>query len=159
MFLLKTEEELLQAFRPRDRQVVEPPAAVKFPKFVQDYYAWLDPTGVRVYLVFKDPVTQRPLGIAFRRDGSGGGGEGVGSLMCDWCHSFGSSDEIGLLTADRSSKKRVGVGLCRDLRCGEKLEQAADRAGRSAREPLERLRGKMERFAREALGIEFVPGA
>jgi hypothetical protein len=79
--------------------------------------------------------------------------------MCDWCHAYGSSDEIGLLTAEASSKRRVGVHLCLDLRCGEKLETAANLAGRNPRVLAGRLVERMVRFAQEGLGIDFVPAA
>lgn len=156
MFLVKTEQELRQAFRPREREVVQPPEHTSYPLFVRDYLAWVEPAGTRVFLVFQDQESTRPLGIAFTRESRG---DGAGPQMCDWCHSTGGADEIGLLTADRSSKKRMGVALCRDLRCAQKLEQAADLAGRSATEPKQRLMERMVRFAREGLGIERVPAA
>lgn len=152
MFLIRTEQELIQAFRPRERDVVQPPEGGRWPLVVRDYVAWVEPAGARVFLVFQDPESKRPLGIAFRRDTSGGSGQ-----MCEWCHSLGTGDEIGLLTADRSSRKRVGIGLCRDLRCREKLEDAANLAGRSDELPKRQLMERMVRFAREALGIERVP--
>jgi hypothetical protein len=61
---------------------------------------------------------------------------------------------VGLLSTAVSSKRRVGVHLCLDLRCKEKIEDAADRSGRHPREALEQLQQKMYRFAHEALGIE-----
>lgn len=154
MFLIQTEKDLLQAFRPRDREKVELPEGIKFPLFVRDYLSWVDPAGVRVFLMFPLPGSKRPVGIAFRRDSPGGGAV---SHMCDWCHSYGSSNEIGLLTTDSSSKRRVGVNLCLDLRCKEKLEAAADLAGRDPREPIQALMERMVTFAREALRIESVP--
>jgi hypothetical protein len=48
----------------------------------------------------------------------------------------------------------VGVNLCLDLRCGERLESEANRAGRSAVDDAKMLLEKMERFASEGLGIE-----
>jgi hypothetical protein len=123
---------------------------------VRDYLAWTETSGARVYLVFAPPGSRKPIGIIFRRDASDGSGI---SSMCDWCHSYGSSSEVGLLTTDVNSKRRVGVHLCVDLRCKEKLEDAADRAGRHPIEYLERLRERMSRFAHEALGIETQPVA
>jgi hypothetical protein len=152
MFLIKSERELLQAFRHRDRGAFEPPPGVPFPILVRDYRAWIDPSGVRAYLVFQDPGTGRPLGIAFRRDVAPDEGT---SRMCDWCHNFGA--DVGLLTAERTSRRRVGVGICRDLRCAERIEQAAELAGRSSRPAQQRLLERMVRFAREGLGIEAVP--
>ena len=39
MFLIPSEDALLQAFRPRDRKVLEPPPGVTYPLFVRDYRA------------------------------------------------------------------------------------------------------------------------
>ena len=152
MFLIKTERELLNAFRFRDRSAFELPAGVAFPMAVRDYRAWVDPSGARAFLVFQDPASGRPLGIVFRRDVAA---DEAGSRMCDWCHNFGA--DVGLLTADRSSRRRVGVGVCRDLRCADRIEEAADLAGRSSKLARQRLVERMVRFAREGLGIEAVP--
>jgi len=150
MFLIETEKEFLNTFRPRDRKTVELPEGIQFPLFVRDYLAWIEPTGVRVFLVFKAPDDKSPTGIAFRRDQQGGA---LTARMCDWCHSHGSGAEIGLLTAEASSKRRVGVLLCLDLRCNEKLDSLADRAGRNSVESSRRLLERVARFAREGLGI------
>ncbi len=155
MFLIQSETDLLNAFRPRDRRVMDAPKDLQSPLYVRDYFAWVDPSGVRVYLVLQDPRSKRPLGIAFRRDAKATPGVMMG--MCEWCHSVGSADEIGLLTTDKSSKKIIGVGLCRDLRCQEKLEEQANLSGRSPVEPKKRMLERMERFAREGLGIAEVP--
>lgn len=150
MFQLKTENDLLSAFRTRDRKYVEVPEGVKFPLFVQDYLAWVDPAGVRTFLVFSAPGDAVPTGVAFRRDQSG---EAAHSGMCEWCHSHASADEIGLLTTDVSTHKRVGLILCRDLSCGRRIEDAADRSGKNPREQAKVMLGRMRRFAEEALGI------
>ena len=154
MFLIKTEDDLLRAFRPRDREKVELPEGIQFPLFVRDYLAWTEPAGTRVFLMLAAPGSRRPMGIAFRRDSQGGG---AASHMCDWCHAYGSASEIGLLTTDVNSKRRVGVNLCLDLRCKEKLESAADLSGRDPRELSKPLLERMLRFTREALRIETVP--
>ncbi|HLL54344.1 MAG TPA: FBP domain-containing protein [Myxococcaceae bacterium] len=155
MFLIETEKDLLNAFRPRDRKQVELPPDFRFPHVLRDYTAWSDPQGVRTFLVLMEPLSKRPMGIAFERD-HGGGSKGS---MCDWCHAFGSSNEIGMLTAEVSSKRRVGVHVCLDLRCAEKIEQAANLAGRNARELTRQAVERMVRFAHEALGIKSVPAA
>ncbi len=156
MFRLETDRTLIEAFRSPDRRVIEMPGGVTFPLFVRDYLAWTETSGARVYLVFSAPGSRKPIGIIFRRDFSGGG---LTSQICDWCHSYGSSSEVGLLTTDVNSKRRVGVHLCVDLRCKEKLEDQADRAGRHPLEALEQLQERMFRFAHEALGIESQPAA
>lgn len=157
MFRLETDRALIQSFRARDRRVIEMPAGIRFPLFVRDYLAWTETSGARVYLVFAAPGSHKPIGIIFRRDSSDAAAQT--SRMCDWCHSYGSASEVGLLTADADSKRRVGVYLCVDLRCKEKLEDAADRAGHHPLAPLARLRERMFRFAHEALGIEAQPVA
>ncbi len=152
-FLLQSEAELLKAFRPRDKKVFDLPQQVSYPLVVRDYHSWTDEYGARAYVVFMDPVSNRPLGIVFRRDG----GENGPGRLCEWCHSYGSSQEIGLLMAERNSKTQVGISLCRDLSCRQKIQQAADLAGRDPRPMLERMSERMLRFTREALGIEKVP--
>jgi hypothetical protein len=151
VFRLETDRDLIHSFRPRDRRVIEMPKGVTFPLFVRDYLVWTETSGARVYLVFGTPGSRKPLGIIFRRDHEGGARV---AHLCDWCHTYGSSNEVGLLTTAVNSKRRVGVHLCIDLRCKEKLEDAADRSGRHPREALEQLQQKMYRFAQEALGIE-----
>jgi hypothetical protein len=152
VFRLETDKALIKSFRSRDQRLIEMPAGVTFPLFVRDYLVWTETSGARVYLVFAAPGTREPIGIIFRRD-HGEGGARVASL-CDWCHTYGSSTEVGLLSTAVSSKRRVGVHLCLDLRCKEKLEDAADRSGRSPRQALDQLQEKMYRFAHEALGIK-----
>ena len=128
MFRIATETDFLNAFRPRDRKHVEPPKGITFPMVSRDYVSWVDPTGVRAFLVFVPTGSKQPVGIAFRRDQSGAN---PASAMCDWCHGYGSADLIGLLTTDVSSKRRVGVNACLDLRCRQHIEDAANRGGKS----------------------------
>jgi hypothetical protein len=154
VFRLETDRAFIEAFRARDRRVIEMPPGITFPLFVRDYLAWTETSGLRVYLIFTPPGSRKPIGLIFRRDSPGGA---LTSSMCDWCHSYGSSSEVGLLTTDVDSRRRVGVSLCVDLRCKEKLEDAADRAGRHPLEALELLKERMFRFAHEALGIEAPP--
>ena len=113
----------------------------------------MDPYGVRVFLVFTAPGSKRPTGIAFRRDQQGD--KTLAPHMCDWCRSHGAADQIGLLTTNVDSKRRVGVNLCLDLRCNERLEAATNRAGGSVLDESQKLIERMARFANEALGIEF----
>ncbi|MDY7233057.1 FBP domain-containing protein [Hyalangium rubrum] len=157
MFRLETDRALIESFSPRDRRVIEMPSAIAFPLFVRDYLAWTETSGARVYLVFTAPGSRKPIGIIFRRDSPDRGIPS--SRICDWCHTHGSSIEVGLLTTDATSKRRVGVSLCVDLRCKEKLEEAADRSGRHPRAAIEQLKERMFRFAHEALGIEGQPAA
>lgn len=152
MFRIETERELLAAFRSRDRKHVELPRGTRLPLHVRDYLAWVDPYGVRVFLVFSAPGSKRLTGIAFRRDQQGD--KAAGPQVCDWCMSPNGADQVGLLTTDVDAKRRVGVNLCMDLRCNERLESAANLSGRSAVEDTKRLVERMSRFATEALGMD-----
>jgi hypothetical protein len=154
VFRFETDRALIESFRSRDRRVIEMPAGITFPYFVRDYLAWTETSGARVYLIFSAPSSRKTIGIIFRRDSVGGGHT---ANMCEWCHSYGSSSEVGMLTTDADNKRRVGVHLCVDLRCKEKLEDAADRSGKHPRAALEQLRERMFRFAHEALGIDAQP--
>src|SRR4051812_48757300 len=100
-------DELLEVFRPRDRKNVFIPRTMRFPLTLGGYLTWTEPSGVRIYLVFRKPEWKSPVGVAFRRDQRGGLGSPPG--VCDWCISTGPSDQIGLLTATVNPKKRVGV--------------------------------------------------
>jgi hypothetical protein len=152
MFRIETEKELLRAFRSRDRKHVELPKGTRFPLFVRDYFAWSDPYGVRVFLVFTPPGSTQFLGIAFRKDQQGD--KNVMPHVCDWCRNHGTSDQVGLLTTDVDSKRRVGVNLCLDLRCNERLEDVANMSGRNVLDEIQHVIERMARFAHEALGME-----
>ncbi|CAM4388956.1 FBP domain-containing protein [Corallococcus exiguus] len=154
MFRIESEKELLRAFRSRDRKHVELPKGTQLPLFVRDYLSWVDPYGVRVFLVFVAPGSKQPTGIAFRRDQHGD--PTLAPKMCDWCRTP-TVAEVGLITTDVDSKRRVGVIVCLDLRCGERLESMSDRSGRSVLDDKARLMERMARFASEALGLE--PGS
>jgi hypothetical protein len=153
MFRIESEKDLLRAFRPRDRETLELPEGLQFPLFVRDYLSWIEPAGTRVFLVLAQPGSRLPVGIAFRRDVHGPGGP----CMCDWCHTTGSAEGIGMLTTAVNSKRRVGVNLCLDLRCKDRLESAADLLGRHPHEFVAPLMERMLRFTREALRIDRVP--
>jgi hypothetical protein len=152
MFMIDSEDELIAAFRPKDQKLFERPPGVTMPLFVRDYLAWVHPGGTYVYLVFAVPGGV-PTGIVF--DSNGGAGSSV-PQMCDWCHSSTLGTSVALLTAQLNAKRRVGAHVCGDLSCKRKLEEAADLSGRSVVPDLERLIGRMGRFASEALQIDLM---
>lgn len=154
MFRFENDRALIESFRSRDRRVIEMPTGITFPLFVRDYLAWTETSGARVYLIFSAPGSRKPIGIIFRREPPGGEPT---YRMCEWCHSYGTSSEVGMLTTDVDNRRRVGVTLCNDLRCKDKLEDAADRSGRHPLQVLEQLNARMFRFAHEALGIDSHP--
>src|SRR5690242_4986135 len=105
MFMLDSEEALLEAFRPKDRTHVEITRELSLPMFVRDYLAWTRPSGSHIYLVFAAPGGV-PTGIVFETNG-GGAGATVPQL-CDWCHTAGLGGQVGLLTARVTAKTRAG---------------------------------------------------
>ena len=148
MFKLESEEALLAAFRPKDLKWVELVPEIKPPMLVRDYLSWVHPAGGRVFLVFAVPGGV-PTGIVF--DGKAGASV---PAMCDWCHCMSTGTGVGLLVTQVNSKKRVGVHVCSDLSCKRKLEEEADRSGRSVLPQMEKLIERMGRFASEALKID-----
>jgi hypothetical protein len=141
MFKISSENELLECFRPIDRPEVIAPQDLQYPIFVKDYLTWIEPSGCRIYLVVSDRLATPPLGITFRRDQS----PGVASAMCEWCQSVRPGDGVGLLSATASSKRRIGIQLCRDLSCKDQL--AARVGPMDPRKVLRRMVG----FARREL--------
>lgn len=119
-FDVASEDELLGFFRKRDESKVVFRNSLELPMRVQYYFTWNDPSGAYRYLIFKKPGWESPRGLVFRAGGSGGD-SGTGGI-CDWCHTYGSSNQIGLLTTAVSSKRTIGMMLCLDLSCGDKIE-------------------------------------
>src|SRR5690606_16164326 len=108
MFRIDSEKELRECFREIDRDAIELTAEMIFPVYVRDYLAWVEPSGARTYLIYEEPTSGKRLGIAFKRNP----GRASPTNFCQWCHSMGASSEIGLLSADVSDHRRVGVNLC-----------------------------------------------
>ena len=120
MLRIASIEEMKQSFRPIDQDEVEFPSDLVFPLLIRDYLAWVEPSGHRTFLVFADPVAKKPRGIVFKR---GPSFADAPAAMCDWCHSVRGKGSVGLLTAAVSKTNRVGLMLCRDLSCRDKLEK------------------------------------
>jgi hypothetical protein len=120
MLRIATEEEMKQTFRPIDQDEVQFPAEMTFPLLVRDYLAWVEPSGHRAFLVFADPASHKARGIVFKR---GHQSADAPAAMCDWCHSVRGKGAVGLLTATVSKTNRIGLTLCRDLSCKDKLEK------------------------------------
>jgi hypothetical protein len=152
MFLIRSDKELMDCFRDQDQAEVFIPTDLGLPKVAKDYLTWMEPSGARAYLVFQDESFKSPFGIVFRRDQTAGPSV---AAMCDWCHSVRSGNEIGVLTVSTSSKKRVGISLCRDLSCAVKIrsEPSANDfpVQASTQERIRRLLAKMAVFARREL--------
>lgn len=147
MFLLRSEKDLIECFRSRDQRRLELPDNLKFPLVVRDYFAWTDSSGTRVNLVFSEPDVRKPIGLTFDRPSSGE----PTAAICDWCHSYGSSNQIGLLTIEASDKRRVGVNLCLDLSCHDKIETNTGLSPIGAQKRQQAVVAKMSRFVRRTI--------
>lgn len=139
-FSIGSEEELTKAFRLRDQKKLMLPEGLPYPFNVRSYFTWQDPNGIYTYLVFKMPNWDMPRGVAFKRANTSG--EPTGGL-CNWCYSYGSSEEIGMLSLKMSATVSVGYHICHDLRCIEKIEEASARAGKSPEKNIDQLYHRM----------------
>lgn len=113
MFKISSEAELLDAFRSTEREKIELPRDLAFPIYVKDYLSWIEPSGARAFFVVDIGARRAPFGLVFRRTLGGS------VSMCEWCHSV--SDDVGLLSAWATSRRSVGVHLCHDLGCRERM--------------------------------------
>lgn len=127
IFSINNAEELIQMFRLRDQKKLVLPDGLPFPLNIRSYFAWKEPSGVYRYLVIKMPNWDMPRGVAFKRTSATG--EAMGGL-CNWCHAYGSSEEIGMLSVAMNSNVSLSYILCEDLRCIEKIEDAAMLGGK-----------------------------
>jgi hypothetical protein len=117
MIRVPSPEQLVNAFREIDRDLVQIPAELEFPLAVKDYIAWMEPSGVRTYLVYNDRDS-RLLGVSFKRIAEPADAP---VKMCQWCHSVRGGGRVSMLSVAISQNRRVGLHLCRDLSCKEKL--------------------------------------
>ncbi len=119
MIKISSEAELLSTFRPIDREEVILTDKITFPILLTDYVAWVEPSGHRVYLVFQDPSERggAAWGVVFKRSQ----GPGDTMQMCQWCHSVRGGRSVSLLTAAVTPKNRIGVHVCSDLSCKDKV--------------------------------------
>lgn len=144
MIEFNNEQDLLNTFRDKDKKFVEIPKTIQFPLALKNYITWSEPGGVRTYLVFKKENWDTPRGIVFKKTHAGN--LEVGSRMCDWCHAYGPSDQIGMLTTMVSSKRTVGMLLCLDLSCMQKLEVVSSKSKKSFEKLANDLTQRIGRF-------------
>jgi hypothetical protein len=143
VFAIESEEELVKCFRLRDQKKLILPDGLKFPFNVRSYFTWKESSGVYTYLVFKMPNWDMPKGVAFKRTPSTG--EPMGGL-CNWCHSYGTSEDIGMLSVAMSANVSNSYLICQDLRCVEKIEENAMLAGKSPEKNIADLYYKMSKM-------------
>ena len=143
-FSINSEEELIQTFRLRDQKKLLLPDNLPFPLKIRSYFTWKEPSGVYTYLVFKMPNWDLPRGVAFKRTPNAAG-EPVGGL-CGWCHAYGSSEDIALLSVNMNSNISTSYLICEDLSCIEKIEEMAARGGKNPEKQIADLYHKMAKL-------------
>lgn len=110
---------------------------------IRSYFTWRESSGTYTYLVFKLPNWDLPRGIVFKRRSALTDG---GGRICGWCHSYGSSDEINMMSVAINGSTSSGYILCEDLRCIEKIEEAAALSGKSPEKHIQQLYQKIGLF-------------
>ena len=149
MFRIDSVSDLLECFRPLDRSEVELPQKAQFPIGVKDYFAWVEPSGAKAFLIFRDSGSKHPRGVVFRR------GSASALSMCEWCHCVGGGEGVGLLIATAASNRKVGVNICADLSCSSKIRSNPGvndfPRNSSERQRIRQVVERMANFARQNL--------
>lgn len=143
IFSVESEAELVDSFRDRDKRKLVLPSNLKFPMTVRSYLAWQESSGVYTYLVYKHPQADLPKGIVFKKTHAYG--EPTGGL-CNWCHHYGSSEELGMMSVEMNSKTSMGYFICKDLSCVENIEEDAARAGKNPEKNIDELYKRMNKL-------------
>ena len=149
-FTLRSDADLLATFRSFDQKSVVLPKWARYPLSIQHYYAWTEPSGVYTYIIFKRVDQEIPQGLMLQKNGAGSSHSPAG--MCDWCHTSGTSDEIGLLTTTLTPHSTGGTWLCLDLSCIQKIEERAGVAGKNTDKLTQKLCKKISEFYARAIG-------
>ncbi len=148
-FTIESEADLIQAFRYNDQKKLVLPNYISYPLKADHYFAWREPSGVYVYMVFKKPDWKSPIGIAFKRSHTGS--HLSNSRLCDWCLSYGPSDLVVMLSVTLNSRQTSGMMLCLDLGCSERLEEAAELSGKSFEKLAHQLYERIGKFFESVL--------
>lgn len=143
-FSVSSEKELIESFDLKEQKKVVLPTKVIYPFASQYYYAWTESSGVYMYIVFKQPHWDKPRGFVFNRKQATS--EQSNTRMCDWCHYYGSADQVGLVTMKANRKTTIGLILCLDLSCMEKTETIAMLAARNFEKEAQKVCERMGEF-------------
>ncbi len=111
---------------------------LSYPFRVSSYLTWKESSGVYTYLIFKKPNWDLPRGLVFKRVNA----EFAGGL-CSWCNSYGGSDEINMLSVSVNSSVSFSYILCNNLKCIEKIEEAAALGGKNPEKWIHQLYDRM----------------
>lgn len=143
-FTLRSDADVLETFRKTDQDSVILSRNLRYPLFIKHDHTWTDPSGVYTYLVYKRQDWETPLGLVFHRNQPGASASPAG--MCEWCNSFGTSNEFGLMTTSLNTKVSSGTWLCLDLACAQKIEEIAGLNSKAKEKRLGKLFQKIGAF-------------
>lgn len=118
MIRIQSEKQLIDAFREIDQFEVQIPREMTFPFLLRDYLAWTESSGHRTYLLFNDEESKNLLGVVFKRTQEPADAP---VKMCEWCHSVRGGGRVGMLSVKVDQNRLIGLHLCRDLSCREKI--------------------------------------
>ena len=147
-FTLRSETDLIATFRDQEKDRIVLPKHAQYPVPVEHYFAWTEPSGVYTYLVFKRSDWETPLGLVFQRNGQGSHFGPAG--LCDWCHTSGAGDEVGLLTTTLTPQSTGGTWLCLDLSCTQKIEERTGMGGKNTEKHIRKLCERIGKFYQRA---------
>lgn len=148
--VIDIESDLVEAFRTRDRKLLYIPDSMKFPLRFEHYLTWSEPTGNYQFLLFRKYGREELVGMVLDRSNAGQPGR---TQMCCWCQTTGSSDKIDMLSISVNAKTIVGVILCVDLSCFEKLETTAKTSKKSVDRLASEVVDRMTHFYEEKLEV------
>jgi hypothetical protein len=147
---IRTERELYGCFREIDQAEIEAPLERGLPLEVEDVLVWN--AGPRAFLIFRDRPGGTIRGIVFHRNG---GALPDAVAMCEWCHAVRGHGQVKLLSVATDARHRVGLYLCADLDCLDRLEAPPGpddlREGLDARARRRRIVERIASFARRRL--------
>lgn len=141
-FSIETEEDLIRSFRLSDQKKLIIPGGLDYPLRVRSYLTWRESSGVYTYLVFKMPNWDLPRGVAFKKTASGDFPGG----LCSWCHSYGTSEDISLLSVAMDVNVSKAYLLCTEISCLEKIEETSARQGKDPGKNIEELYFRMSKL-------------
>lgn len=117
MFRIESKDALIQLFREIDQPKVEIPNSFHFPIGLSDSLSWMEASGHRSFLIFQTATMDRPVGLSFEQTKAT---TDVPS-MCQWCHSVRPVSDVTLMTVRLSHNHTIGLYLCSDLNCKERI--------------------------------------
>lgn len=117
MYRIEDKQSLIELFRELEQPEVLIPHRFSFPLGLSDSLSWMDPSGHRSFLVYKNDKMERPLGLVFRKAQTSHNQP----AMCHWCHAVRPQVDVTLMTVKISQDHSIGLYLCSDLNCRERL--------------------------------------